>query len=123
MAKMEKILWNLHVHIGITLSMQHIANVKKFYFFLITEWIFKMEFVHYDRGLAQTIGLLRDHWTLESHRTLESYISSLVMLTKTLCTSLMQRNTMGAFHLRRLADNVAVKLGSAYLRYENRQPV
>ena len=42
-----------------------------------------MEFVHYDRGLAQTIGLLRDHWTLESHRTLESYISSLVMLTKT----------------------------------------
>ena len=30
--------------------------------------------------------------------------------------------TMGAFHLRRLAGNVAGKLGNAYLRYQNRQP-
>ena len=29
---------------------------------------------------------------------------------------------MGAFHLRRLAGNVAGKLGNAYLRYQNRQP-
>ena len=29
---------------------------------------------------------------------------------------------MGAFHLRRLACNVAGKLGNAYLRYQNRQP-
>ena len=28
----------------------------------------------------------------------------------------------GAFHLRRLAGNVAGKLGNAYLRYQNRQP-
>ena len=29
---------------------------------------------------------------------------------------------MGAFHLRRLAANIASKLGNAYLRYQNRQP-
>ena len=34
----------------------------------------------------------------------------------------MLYDTKGAFHLRRLAGNVAGKLGNAYLRYQNRQP-
>ena len=35
------------------------------------------------------------------------------------CDSFIQ----GAFHLRRPAGNIAGKLGNAYLRYQNRQPV
>ena len=38
-------------------------------------------------------------------------------------TSFKLRNTkLGAFHLRRLASDVAGKLGNAYLRYQIRQP-
>ena len=33
----------------------------------------------------------------------------------------MSAEHRGAFHLRRLAGNIAGKLGSAYLRYWNRQ--
>ena len=59
----------------------------------------------HDAGTTEKVDQRFGHWAcVQCHR---------------ICTGKLGRL---AFHLRRLAGNVAGKLGYAYLRYQNRQP-